>query len=123
VDYNSVINYLFNQLANYQKVGSKAYKPGLEAITELLNELNNPHKRLKTIHLAGTNGKGSTSHILASILIENGYKVGLFTSPHIKDFRERIKINGAIIDKQTVVDFVQQWLSLYFLNKNVILQL
>lgn len=106
MDYNSVINYLFNQLANYQKVGSKAYKPGLEAITELLNELNNPHKRLKTIHLAGTNGKGSTSHILASILIENGYKVGLFTSPHIKDFRERIKINGAIIDKQTVVDFV-----------------
>jgi len=106
VNYNSVINYLFNQLANYQKVGAKAYKPGLDSITELLNVLNNPHQKLKTIHLAGTNGKGSTSHILASILIENGYKVGLFTSPHIKDFRERIKINGALIDEQSVIDFV-----------------
>jgi dihydrofolate synthase/folylpolyglutamate synthase len=106
VDYNSVINYLFNQLANYQKVGAEAYKPGLDSITELLNELNNPHKGLKTIHLAGTNGKGSTSHILASILIENGYKVGLFTSPHIKDFRERIKVNGNLIDEQSVVSFV-----------------
>lgn len=106
MDYNSVINYLFNQLANYQKVGAEAYKPGLDSITELLNELNNPHKGLKTIHLAGTNGKGSTSHILASILIENGYKVGLFTSPHIKDFRERIKVNGNLIDEQSVVSFV-----------------
>jgi dihydrofolate synthase/folylpolyglutamate synthase len=106
VNYHSVINYLFNQLANYQKVGASAYKPGLDSITDLLYELKNPHKDLKTIHLAGTNGKGSTSHILASILIENGYKVGLFTSPHIKDFRERIKINGELISEQVVIDFV-----------------
>lgn len=106
MDYNGVINYLFNQLANYQKVGAKAYKPGLGAIIDLLNELSNPHEELKTIHLAGTNGKGSTSHILASILIENGYKVGLFTSPHIKDFRERIKINGKLVSEQAVIDFV-----------------
>ena len=106
MNYHSVINYLFNQLANYQKVGASAYKPGLDSITDLLYELKNPHKDLKTIHLAGTNGKGSTSHILASILIENGYKVGLFTSPHIKDFRERIKINGELISEQVVIDFV-----------------
>jgi len=108
VNYDSIIDYLFNQLANYQKVGAKAYKPGLDAIHNLLSQLNNPHQGLKTIHLAGTNGKGSTSHILASILIENGYKVGLFTSPHIKDFRERIKINGQLISKQLVVDFVTE---------------
>ncbi len=108
MNYDSVINYLFNQLANYQKVGAKAYKPGLDSITELLVSLNNPHHNLKTIHLAGTNGKGSTSHILASILIENGYKVGLFTSPHIKDFRERIKINGELVFKETVVNFVSK---------------
>jgi len=113
VNFSSVINYLFNQLANYQKIGAKAYKPGLESITELLTELNNPHHNLKTIHLAGTNGKGSTSHILASILIENGYKVGLFTSPHIKDFRERIKINGKMVSKQIVVDFVSKHKTLF----------
>ena len=113
MNFSSVINYLFNQLANYQKIGAKAYKPGLESITELLTELNNPHHNLKTIHLAGTNGKGSTSHILASILIENGYKVGLFTSPHIKDFRERIKINGKMVSKQIVVDFVSKHKTLF----------
>ena len=106
MDYNQVINYLFNQLANYQKVGASAYKPGLDNINDLLNNIDNPHLNLKTIHLAGTNGKGSVAHILASILIENGYKVGLFTSPHIKDFRERIKINGQLIPKQAVIDFV-----------------
>ena len=113
MDYNSVIRYLFNQLANYQKIGSSAYKPGLQNIIDVLAEIGNPHLGLKTIHLAGTNGKGSTSHILASILIENGYKVGLYTSPHIKDFRERIKINGKLISKYAVVDFVNQ-------NKNTI---
>ena len=90
--YQAVVDYLFNQLANYQKVGKTAYKPGLVNIEGLLSELNNPHHNLKTIHIAGTNGKGSVSHVLASILIENGYKVGLYTSPHIKDFRERIKL-------------------------------
>jgi len=106
VDYNQIIDYLFNQLANYQKQGEKAYKPGLENIQNLLSRIGSPHKDLKTIHIAGTNGKGSTSHILASILIENGYKVGLFTSPHIKDFRERFKINGQLISKELVLDFV-----------------
>lgn len=113
MDYKSVINYLFNQLANYQKVGASAYKPGLENIENLLKLIGNPQVNLKTIHIAGTNGKGSVSHILASILIENGYKVGLFTSPHIKDFRERIKINGNLIPEQFVVDFVSK-------NKSII---
>lgn len=108
MDYQSAIDYLFNQLANYQKVGSSAYKPGLETIKTLLDRLGNPHQSIKTIHLAGTNGKGSTAHILASIFIENGYKVGLFSSPHIKDFRERIKINGQLISKTGVVDFVNE---------------
>jgi len=113
MDYQSAIDYLFNQLANYQKVGSSAYKPGLDTITELLKQLNNPHLNIKTIHLAGTNGKGSVAHILASIFIENGYKVGLFTSPHIKDFRERIKINGKMIDEDEVTEFVNQNKSLF----------
>jgi dihydrofolate synthase/folylpolyglutamate synthase len=108
VDYQSVINYLFSQLANYQKVGATAYKPGLDNIKNLLSNIGDPHKGLKTIHVAGTNGKGSVSHILASILIENGYKVGLFTSPHIKDFRERIKINGKLISEDIVVDFISK---------------
>ncbi len=109
MDYQSAINYLFNQLANYQKVGQSAYKPGLNNIKSLLKKIGNPHQNLKTIHIAGTNGKGSTAHILTSILIENGYKVGLFTSPHIKDFRERIKINGQLISKEEVLMFVNQF--------------
>ncbi len=109
MDYPSVLDFLYNQLANYQKSGGTAYKPGLDNINRLLKEIGNPHQSIKTIHLAGTNGKGSTSHILASILIENGYKVGLFTSPHIKDFRERIKINGQLISEQEVVDFINQF--------------
>ncbi len=109
MDYQSAINYLFNQLANYQKVGQSAYKPGLDNIKVLLSKMENPHYSLKTIHLAGTNGKGSTAHILSSICIENGYKTGLFTSPHIKDFRERIKINGKLISKQDVVNFINQF--------------
>jgi dihydrofolate synthase/folylpolyglutamate synthase len=113
MDYQSAVDYLFNQLANYQKVGSSAYKPGLETITNLLDRIGNPHKSIKTIHIAGTNGKGSTAHILASIFIENGYKVGLFTSPHIKDFRERIKINGHLISKNDVVDFVNEYKYLF----------
>jgi len=108
VEYIEAVNFLFNQLANYQKVGESAYKPGLKNVENLLSALNNPHHDLKTIHIAGTNGKGSVSHILASILIENGYKVGLYTSPHIKDFRERIKINGKLISKQEVTTFVIQ---------------
>jgi dihydrofolate synthase/folylpolyglutamate synthase len=113
MDYQSAVDYIFNQLANYQKVGSSAYKPGLETITSLLNRIGNPHKSIKTVHIAGTNGKGSTAHILASIFIENGYKVGLFTSPHIKDFRERIKINGQLISKNDVVSFINEYKPLF----------
>lgn len=109
MNYNEVLNWLFSQVPNYQKVGGSAYKPGLDKITNLLEKIGNPHHKLKTIHVAGTNGKGSTSHILASIFQENGYKVGLFTSPHIKDFRERIKINGELITEKTVVSFVEKY--------------
>ncbi len=106
MDYHSCLDWLFNKFANYQKFGGKNYKPGLDTILNILSEIDNPHKKIKTIHIAGTNGKGSTAHILASVLIENGYKVGLFTSPHIKDFRERIKINGKLTSKESIVDFI-----------------
>lgn len=108
MDYQTVVNWLFNQLANYHQQGSSAYKPGLENISNLLNKIGNPEKRFKSIHIAGTNGKGSTAHMIAAMAIENGYKVGLFTSPHIKDFRERIKINGYLISEQFVIDFVKK---------------
>ncbi|MFK8045635.1 MAG: folylpolyglutamate synthase/dihydrofolate synthase family protein [Crocinitomicaceae bacterium] len=106
MNYRQVVEWLFNQLANYHKQGSAAYKPGLENITNLLKEIGNPQEGLKCVHIAGTNGKGSTAHMVAAMAIENGYKVGLFTSPHIKDFRERIRINGQMIDESFVVNFV-----------------
>jgi len=105
-DYDSVIDWLFNQLANYQQQGTSAYKPGLTTIKSLLEELGNPQDDFPSIHIAGTNGKGSVTHMIASIYQENGYKTGIFTSPHIIDFRERIKVNGQLIDKQFVLDFV-----------------
>jgi dihydrofolate synthase/folylpolyglutamate synthase len=91
----------------YQRVGQSAYKADLSATIQLANYLNNPEKDFKTIHVAGTNGKGSTSHMLASVFQEAGYKTGLYTSPHLKDFRERIKINGEMVPKQYVSDFVE----------------
>lgn len=106
MNYQETINFLFSQFPAYQKDGSSAYKPGLERILELSELVGNPHLEFKSIHLAGTNGKGSTSHMLASVLQEAGYKVGLFTSPHLKDFRERIKINGKEIPEVNVVNFV-----------------
>lgn len=109
MNYSQVLAWLFSQVPNYQKTGANAYKPGLDTIRSLLAEMGNPHANLKTIHVAGTNGKGSTSHILASILQENGYKVGLFTSPHIKDFRERVKINGELVSEQEVTDFFSKY--------------
>src|SRR5690606_6498470 len=92
----------------YQRVGQSAYKADLSATIQLAQYLGNPEKNLKFIHVAGTNGKGSTSHMLASIFQEAGYKTGLYTSPHLKDFRERIKINGADIPEQYVVSFIDQ---------------
>ncbi len=93
----------------FQRVGASAYKADLNNTIELCNLLDNPQNKFKSIHIAGTNGKGSTSHMLASILQEAGYKVGLYTSPHLIDFRERIKINGAMISEQAVIDFVSTY--------------
>lgn len=108
MNYQETINWLFNQLPMYHLQGASAYKKDLTNIKLLANHLDNPQKNLKCIHVAGTNGKGSTSHMLASILQEAGYKVGLYTSPHLKDFRERIKINGAEISEYFVCDFINK---------------
>ncbi len=104
--YQEAIDWLFVQFPMYQKQGKKAYKADLNNTLLLAKHLNNPETKFKSIHVAGTNGKGSTSHMLASILQEAGYKVGLYTSPHLKDFRERIRINGEMIPQSYVLDFV-----------------
>ncbi|WP_396185730.1 bifunctional folylpolyglutamate synthase/dihydrofolate synthase [Flavobacterium sp.] len=108
MDYQETINWMFNQLPIYQLQGASAYKKDLTNALLLANHLNNPEKNLKCIHVAGTNGKGSTSHMLASILQEAGYKVGLYTSPHLRDYRERIKINGGEISEDFVCDFINK---------------
>jgi len=104
--YQEIVNWMFQQLPMYQLQGASAYKKDLTNTILLLDYLENPEKNLKCIHVAGTNGKGSTSHMLASILQEAGYQVGLYTSPHLKDFKERIKINGEMISEDFVVEFV-----------------
>ena len=96
MDYNQTLDWLFSQLPMYQRVGQAAYKADLKNTIQLLDTIGNPQEKFKAIHVAGTNGKGSVAHIIASILQEAGYKTGLYTSPHLKDFRERIKINGQI---------------------------
>lgn len=106
--YPETLDWMFNQLPMYQKQGASAYKEDLTNTILLANHLHNPEKEIKTIHVAGTNGKGSTSHFLASILQEAGYKTGLYTSPHLKDFRERIKIDGKDISEDFVVSFIAQ---------------
>ena len=106
MNYDAVVNWMFQQLPMYQHKGASAYKKDLSNTHLLANHLNNPEKSFKSIHVGGTNGKGSTSHMLASILQEAGYKVGLYTSPHLKDYRERVKINGKCISKKFVTDFV-----------------
>ena len=108
MNYNDTVNWMFQQLPMYQMQGSIAYKKDLTNTILLLDYLGNPEKNLKCIHVAGTNGKGSTSHMLASILQEAGYQVGLYTSPHLKDFRERIKINKEMISEEFVVTFINQ---------------
>ena len=99
---------MFAQLPMYQKKGKSAFNGKLDNIKTLALHLNNPHKKFKSIHVAGTNGKGSSSHMLASVLQEAGYKVGLYTSPHLKDFRERICINGKTVTEKYVVNFVKE---------------
>lgn len=104
--YGEILDWMFNQLPMYQKQGATAFRKNLDNTLLLSEYLNHPEDKIKTIHIAGTNGKGSTSSMLASILQEAGYKVGLYTSPHLKDFRERIKINGQEIPEEFVCDFI-----------------
>ncbi len=106
--YQETINWMFTQLPMYQQQGASAYKKDLTNTILLASHLDNPEKKIKAVHVAGTNGKGSTSSMIASILQEAGYKVGLYTSPHLKDFRERIKINGEMISEDFVVEFIKQ---------------
>ncbi|MBN2480304.1 MAG: bifunctional folylpolyglutamate synthase/dihydrofolate synthase [Bacteroidales bacterium] len=106
MNYNEALSYLLNQLPMYQRIGRAAYKSGLENTYRLDAYFGSPHRNFRTIHVAGTNGKGSVSHMLASVLQQSGYKVGLYTSPHLLDFRERIKINGKSISKKDVTEFV-----------------
>lgn len=108
MDYKQTLDYMYSQLPMFTRVGAVAIKKDLGNTIALCSALDNPHKKFKTIHVAGTNGKGSVSHILASVFQSAGYKTGLYTSPHLKDFRERIKINGQMIPQQEVVDFVAQ---------------
>jgi dihydrofolate synthase/folylpolyglutamate synthase len=107
-NYKQAVAWLFCQFPSYQEIGSAAYKPGLERVNTLLKYFNNPHQKTKTIHVAGTNGKGSTCSFIASILTEKGEKVGLFTSPHIYDFRERIRINGKEISEEEVLSLCNE---------------
>ncbi|MEO8235525.1 MAG: folylpolyglutamate synthase/dihydrofolate synthase family protein [Flavobacterium sp.] len=116
MNYKETLDWLFSQLPMYQLEGAIAYKKDLTNTILLASHLGNPEKHIKTIHIAGTNGKGSTSSMLASVLQEAGYKVGLYTSPHLKDFRERIKINGIEISEDFVVNFVAK--NKFFFEEN-----
>ena len=108
MDYRQVLEWMFSALPMFQKIGSDAYKPGLENTELLLEYLGNPHRGLRCIHVAGTNGKGSTSSMLASVLMEAGYRTALYTSPHLIDFRERMRVNGAMIPEDYVTGFVNE---------------
>ncbi len=111
--YHETIEYLFHALPMYQRIGGPAYKANLENAFILDKKLNYPHTKYKTIHVAGTNGKGSVSHILSSVLQASGYKTGLYTSPHLLDFRERIKVDGAMVSEHFVVDFTEKYKDLF----------
>lgn len=108
MNYKETTEWMFSQLPMFQMQGASAYKEDLTNALLLVNHLKNPENKFETVHVAGTNGKGSTSSMLASILQESGYKVGLYTSPHLKDFRERVRVNGEMISEEFVVDFVAQ---------------
>lgn len=107
--YDETLDFLFNRLQSFHNVGATAYKPGLEKAFSLSEIFGNPHKSFRSIHIGGTNGKGSTAHSIASVLMSAGLKVGLYTSPHLVDFRERIKVNGKMIPKKEVIDFVEEF--------------
>lgn len=106
MDFSQAIEYLYNRLPVFQNIGARAYKPGLSTTQALCRHLGEPQKRYKTIHVAGTNGKGSTSHMLAAILQKAGYKTGLYTSPHLKSFTERIRIDGVPVSEEYISEFV-----------------
>ena len=108
MNYKQTLDWMFNKLPMYQTLGATAYRKDITNTVLLANHIGNPEKNLKCIHVAGTNGKGSTSHLLASVLQEAGYKVGLYTSPHLKDYRERIAINGTPISEEYVTDFINK---------------
>src|ERR1700722_18046450 len=106
MNYAETVEYLFTKLPMYSRIGAAAYRNDLTNTWQLTEYIGNPERKFKSVHVAGTNGKGSTSHMLAAIFQEAGYKTGLYTSPHLKDFRERIRINGEFISEDFVVDFV-----------------
>lgn len=108
MNYQECLNWMFSQLPAFQRIGKAAYKANLDNTYAIMEAIGNPHTKFKSIHVAGTNGKGSTSHLLASVYQEAGFKVGLYTSPHLKDFRERIRINGEMISEEAVLGFIQQ---------------
>lgn len=107
--YEEALSFLFSQLPMFSRVGAAAYKPGLDTSLAIDEYFGHPHTKFKAIHVGGTNGKGSTSHMLASILQSQGYKTALYTSPHLVDFRERMRVNGKMIPKEKVVEFVDKW--------------
>lgn len=107
--YNEALDWLFSQLPMFSRIGAAAYKPGLDTTIAIDNYFGSPHRKFKSIHVGGTNGKGSVSHMLAAILQSQGYKTGLYTSPHLVDFRERMRINGEMIPEEDVVEFVEKW--------------
>ena len=109
MNYTETLDYLFSSMPSFQQVGGDAYKPGLERIAEFCRSIGNPQRNYFVIHIAGTNGKGSVSNMLAAVLQQAGYQTGLFTSPHLTDFRERIRVNGEMIPKQKVVNFVDRY--------------
>ncbi len=108
MSYEQTVNYLFTRLPMFSHIGAAAYKKDLVNISRLCEFLGDPQHQFKSVHIAGTNGKGSTSHMLAAIMQTAGYKTGLYTSPHLKDFRERFRVNGAMIPKEFVIGFTER---------------
>src|SRR6201989_1626622 len=108
ITYQQTIDYLFSKLPMFSRIGAAAFKKDLTNTIKICDFLDQPQRKFKSIHIAGTNGKGSTSHMLAAILQQAGYKTGLYTSPHLKDFKERIKINGEMVSESFIIDFVER---------------
>ena len=112
MEFEAATAWLYAQTPQFERIGAAAYKPGLQTVIRLAEAFDNPHHKYKIIHVAGTNGKGSTSHTLAAVLQQAGYRVGLYTSPHLVDFRERMRIDGRMIPREAVGDFVERYLAM-----------